>query len=382
MYKSEKQTIFYVLGLYLSSTLLLIATLFATYYFYKQDELMHAEKEILKEYSSALEDKLLFVHENSDEKYEYPRFENFKSAIYDIDKNLIFSTLDTKIDNLEKDFFFKGSNSYYISSLKPHYLGAAYSVVEKKRKPIDILNDLIITALIIITITIITSFFLVKLVLRPLRDNLRLLDNFIKETTHELNTPITTILANIETLDSKSCDEKSMRKLQRIKTASTTISNLYQDLVYLLLNHQVSSQNEELNLSEILNQRVHYFSQATNVKKLNLHVAVKENVFFNADRQKMERLIDNILSNAIKYTGKSTTIKVVLTQHALSVSDEGKGMSQDEISTIFQRYRRFDKTQGGFGIGYSIIKSIIDEYGIKINIESELDKGTKVTLTW
>ncbi len=382
MYKSEKQTIFYVLGLYLSSTLLLIATLFATYYFYKQDELMHAEREILKEYSSALEEKLLFVHENSDERYEYPRFENFKSAIYDIDKKLIFSTLDTKIDNLDKDFFFKGSNSYYISSLKPHYLGAAYSVVEKKRKPIDILNDLIITALIIITITIITSFFLVKLVLKPLRDNLRLLDNFIKETTHELNTPITTILANIETLDSKSCDEKSMRKLQRIKTASTTISNLYQDLVYLLLNHQISSQNEELNISEILNQRVHYFSQAANVKKLNLHVDIKEGVCFNADRQKIERLIDNILSNAIKYTNKSTTIKVVLTQHTFSVSDEGKGMSQDEIRTIFQRYRRFDKTQGGFGIGYSIIKSIIDEYCIKINIESELDKGTKVTLTW
>lgn len=382
MYKSEKQTIFYVLGLYLSSTLLLIATLFATYYFYKQDELMHAEREILKEYSSALEEKLLFVHENSDERYEYPRFENFKSAIYDIDKKLIFSTLNTKIDSLDKDFFFKGSNSYYISSLKPHYLGAAYSVIEKKRKPIDILNDLIITALIIITITIITSFFLVKLVLRPLRDNLRLLDNFIKDTTHELNTPITTILANIETLDSKSCDEKSMRKLQRIKTASTTISNLYQDLVYLLLNHQISSQNEELNISEILNQRLHYFSQAANVKKLNLHVDIKEGVCFNADRQKIERLIDNILSNAIKYTNKSTTIKVVLTQHTFSVSDEGKGMSQDEINTIFQRYRRFDKTQGGFGIGYSIIKSIIDEYGIKINIESELDKGTKVTLTW
>jgi len=382
LYKSEKQTIFYVLALYLSSTLLLITTLFATYYFYKQDELMHAEGEILKEYSSALEEKLLFVHENSDEKYEYPRFENFKSAIYDIDKKLIFSTLDTKIDNLDKDFFFKGSNSYYVSSLKPYYLGAAYSIVEKRKKPINILNDLIISAMIVITITIITSFFLVKLVLKPLRDNLRLLDNFIKETTHELNTPITTILANIETLDLKSCDEKSMRKLQRIKTASTTISNLYQDLVCLLLNHKISSQNEELNISEILNQRLHYFSQAANVKKINLHVDIKEDVYFNADKQKTERLMDNILSNAIKYTGKSTTIKVVLTQHALSVLDEGKGMSQDEIGTIFQRYRRFDKTQGGFGIGYSIIKSIIDEYDIRINIESELDKGTKVTLTW
>ena len=382
MYKSEKQTIFYVLSLYLSSTLLLITTLFAGYYFYKQEELIHTEKEILKQYSLTLEETLLSVHENSDEKYEYPRFKNFKSAIYDIDKNLIFSTLDAKIESLDKDFFVKDSNAYYVSSLKPYYLGAAYSVVEKKKKPINILNDLIISAMIVITITIITSFFLVKLVLKPLRDNLRLLDNFIKETTHELNTPITTILANIETLDAKSCDEKSMRKLQRIKTASTTISNLYQDLVYLLLNHQISSQNEELNLSEILNQRVHYFSQMANVKKLNLDVDVKEDVYFNADRQKIERLIDNILSNAIKYTNKFTTIKVVLTQHTLSISDEGKGMSQDEISTIFQRYRRFDKTQGGFGIGYSIIKSIIDEYGIKIDIESEIQKGTKVTLSW
>jgi len=57
-------------------------------------------------------------------------------------------------------------------------------------------------------------------------------------------------------------------------------------------------------------------------------------------------------------------------------------MSQEEISRIFERYSRFDKTQGGFGIGYSIIKSIVDEYGIRIVIDSEPNKGTKVTLTW
>ena len=91
MYKSEKQTIFYVLGLYLSSTLLLIFTLFGSYYFYKLDERTHSEKKILKELSLELEDRLLEVHENSDTKYEYPRFGEFQSAIYDIDKNLIFS---------------------------------------------------------------------------------------------------------------------------------------------------------------------------------------------------------------------------------------------------------------------------------------------------
>ena len=382
MYKSEKRTIFYVLGLYLSSTLLLIATLFVSYYFYKQEQLSHSEKEILKEYSLKIEDSLSSLHENYNERYKYPMFENFNSAIYDIDKNLIFSTLEKKINNIDRDFFFKGSNSYYVSSIKPYYLGAAYSVVEKKTKSVNIINDLLTVAFIVIIITVITSFFLVKLVLKPLRDNLHLLDNFIKDTTHELNTPITTILANIETLDSQNCDEKSMKKLQRIKTASTTISNLYQDLVYLLLNHKVSSQNEELNLSQILNQRVQYFIQIANVKKLTLHVDINEDIYFNADRQKMERLIDNILSNAIKYTNKSTTISIVLRDSNLSISDEGRGMSEDEIDKIFERYRRFDKTQGGFGIGYSIIKSIIDEYDIEIEIESHLEKGTKVTLKW
>lgn len=382
LYKSEKRTIFYVLALYLSSSLLLIATVFISYYFYKQEQLIHSEKEILKEYSLEIRDSISSLHEDYNERYEYPRFDDFNSAIYDIDKNLIFSTLQTKIDNINDNFFFKDSNSYYVSSIKPHYLGAAYSLVEKKTNFVNILNDLLTTAFIVIIITIITSFFLVKLVLKPLRDNLRLLDNFIKDTTHELNTPITTILANIETLNSQNCDEKSMKKLQRIKTASTTISNLYQDLVYLLLNHKISSQNEKLNLSEILKQRVQYFTQMANAKKLNLDVDIDEDIYFNADKRKIERLMDNILSNAIKYTNKSTTINIVLKDSKLSISDEGRGMSTDEIDKIFERYRRFDKTQGGFGIGYSIIKSIIDEYDIKIEIDSHLEKGTKVTLKW
>ena len=382
MYKSEKKTIIYVLSLYLSSTILLIATLFTTYYFYEKEQLIHSEKEVLKEYSLNIEDKLSNTHENNDGKYLYPRFSDFNSAIYDIDKNLIFSTLSTNIDNLNKEFFFKDSNSYYISSLKPYYLGAAYTVIEKKTAAMDIINDLIFIALIVIFITIITSFFLVKLVLKPLRENLHLLDNFIKDTTHELNTPITTILTNIETLDSSNCDEKSIKKLQRIKTASTSISNLYEDLVYLLLNHKVSSQNEKLNLSNILNQRVQYFMQMANIKEIEVDVDIQKDIYFTADKRKLERLIDNLLSNAIKYSDKKTNIKIILNQNSISIIDEGKGMSKDEINNIFQRYKRFDKIQGGFGIGYSIVKSITDEYDINIVINSSVDSGTEVILKW
>ncbi len=382
MYSGEKRSIIYVLGLYLSSTLLLIATIFTSYYFYEKDQLMNDEKEILKRYAAQVEEKLSMLHEQNGDKLQYPRFSDFKSAVYDIDKNIIFTTLDEEVNNLDDDFFVKKSKSHLVSSISPYYMGVAYIVVQKETKDMDILSNLIYIAIAVVFITIITSFFLANLVLKPIRENIKLLDSFIKDTTHELNTPITAILTNIETIDSSNCDEKTLRKLERIKIASMSISNLYEDLVYLLLNHKTSFQNVDLNLSKIVFQRVEYFTNMANLKKIEFVLDIKKDVHFTADRQKMERLIDNILSNAIKYTSKSTKIRITLDEAHLSIEDEGKGMSKEELDKIFTRYIRFDKSQGGFGIGYSIIKSITDEYTMKIDIESKPNRGTKVTLTW
>lgn len=382
MYSGEKKTIIYVLGLYLSSTILLVATLFASYYFYEKDMLMHSEKEVLKNYTQDLQKNLSNLSSESNNNYKYPRFENFKSAIYDIDNNLIFSTMDKNITDFSKEYFSDDTSSYYISSVTPHFLGAAYTVIQKEKKKVFNLNKLLFLASIAIIFTVITSFFLVNLVLKPLRNNIKLLDNFIKETTHELNTPISTILANIETIDTTKCDEKSLKKLERIKIASHSISNLYEDLVYLLLNHKTSLQDEELNLSQILKQRVEYFTNTANLKNLEFILTIENNIILVADKKKIERLIDNILSNAIKYTKKSTKIYIKLDSSSISIKDEGEGMSQNDIKDIFQRYRRFDKTQGGFGIGYSIIKSIADEYNIKIEILSKQNQGTEVILSW
>jgi len=383
LYRGEKKSVFYVLGLYLSSTLLLITTIFVSYYYYEKDQFEHAEKDILKKYTFLLTQHLSTLNENSSERYRYPRFDEFESAIYDIDKNLIFSTSkNIDITNAKDNFFTKGSNSYLLSPLTPYYFGAAFIIIEKKSKNLDVLDNLIFIAIVTIIITLVTSIFLVNLVLRPMRDNIKLLDSFIKDTTHELNTPITAILANIETIDSSSCDEKALRKLQRIKIASQSISNIYEDLVYILLNHKTSTQDIDLNLREILHQRVEYFTNMATAKNINLVLDAKEDIDFKADKKKIQRLIDNLLSNALKYSYKSTTIRVVLRDNFISIEDEGQGMSEQEVKKIFTRYLRFDKSQGGFGIGYSIIKSIADEYHIKINIASKQNRGTKVTLSW
>ena len=117
-------------------------------------------------------------------------------------------------------------------------------------------------------------------------------------------------------------------------------------------------------------------------KKIKFNLNIEENITLNIDKKKFERLIDNVLSNAIKYTNISTTIDILLTKSTLSIKDEGDGLSEKEIENIYEKYTRFDKAQGGFGIGYSIIKSITDEYDIKVDIESKEKNGTKVTLSW
>jgi two-component system OmpR family sensor kinase len=118
------------------------------------------------------------------------------------------------------------------------------------------------------------------------------------------------------------------------------------------------------------------------LKRLDFELDIKSNIYYFADKNRIERLLDNLLSNAIKYARKETKIQILLDKNFCVIQDEGKGMSKEELSKIFLRYSRFDKSQGGFGIGYNIVKSIADAYSIDIEIESKLGIGTKVTLKW
>lgn len=295
MYKSEKKSVINVLVLYLSSTLLLFATLFTSYYFYQKEEFLQAQKNDLKKDAVRLNDELISLHKGAYNRYKYPRFKKFESAIYDIDKELIFSTFQEKIEAFDKEFFIKGDFSYYVFELHPYYLGAAYAVIKKQNNEFSILNKLLIIALLTLIVILTTAYFLARLVLKPLRENIQLLDHFIKDTTHELNTPITTILTNIESI--KIEDEKALKKLSRIQTAAMNISNLYEDLVYLVFNHKVSTHNETLDLSEIVQERIEYFSSTAQSKQIHFLSNIANNVTLFADKQKIKKLIDNILSN-------------------------------------------------------------------------------------
>jgi two-component system OmpR family sensor kinase len=226
------------------------------------------------------------------------------------------------------------------------------------------------------------GYFLLKLFLKPMRDSLHLLDRFIKDTTHELNTPVSAIITNVEMIDTSKLDEKLAKKIKRIDIGAKTISNIYEDLTFLTLNNKIISQNEILDLSSIVKQRVEYFKILAEVKKITISIDIEEDITIYSDKKKISKLIDNLLSNAIKYNNIAGSISVTLKKGFLGIKDSGKGMSEEQTAQLFQRYKRFDNSVGGFGIGLNIVSMIASEYNLNIKVTSQLKKGTNMEIRW
>lgn len=384
--QSEKKTLVGFLSLY--SILCVVILFFIGFlYFSLQKDLMLNNKRVqLQEYSNDLIYRLKDLHINFDKYKFYPRDERFNSAIYDSDRKLIFSTLQSPKVNLDDVVYTSKNYIHFIEEPDSYYLGAKYVILEVNDDQtwLTVLQkEIALFVSIGFMILFVVGFFLLRLFLKPMRDAFHLLDRFIKDTTHELNTPISAIVANIELIDFESLeDEKLKKKIRRIDIGAKTVSNIYQDLTYLTLNNKIVSQNERLDLSRLLVQRVEYFKILADVKKIDFHVEVERDVELFIDRTKISKVVDNLISNAIKYNKVDGSIFVRLKMGTLIVEDSGRGIAKDKIDSMFERYSRFDKSVGGFGIGLNIVSMICQEYNLNIKIESELHKGTKVILTW
>jgi len=226
------------------------------------------------------------------------------------------------------------------------------------------------------------GFGLSRLLLSPMNEAIALLDDFIKDTTHELNTPVSAILTNIESLNESDLPEMVQKKLKRIEIASRTISTLYDDLTYLILNHDLATLNTKLNLSDLLHERLEYFRHRIEQKKIDLEVHIDTEIIITIDATKATRVIDNLLSNAIKYNRMGGKIIVILNPERICIEDNGIGIPEEMIERVFERYTRADKSVGGFGIGLHIVAMIAKEYNFKISIKSEIQKGTKICIEW
>jgi two-component system OmpR family sensor kinase len=207
------------------------------------------------------------------------------------------------------------------------------------------------------------------------------MNKFIEDTTHEFNTPISTILTNIELIETMyNCEGKE--ELKRIEIASKTLSRLYEDLTYLKLNHNYHREIKSLNVSKLLEDRIEYFNTLVESKKLKVIQNIEPNIIFDIDKNDAIRLIDNILSNAIKYNKKEGELYITLSEKNLKVKNAGLGIKKEDIHLIQNRFRRANSSEGGFGIGLDIISQVVERYGFKFTIDSTYNKNTEVNIQW
>ena len=384
MLKSEKQSLYRFFTLYIMMVVFGI-TVLAIYYYESQKQLMFFNQRAeMGKYAYIQTKRLKVLHHFFPERTTYPRDPRFRSAIYDIDYHKIFSLNRVENSRFDKEIYLKEGYIHYVKSLDTFYLGARYLVIELKDDGVwlqKIWKSIAIYGSAVFILFMLFGLYLAKLFLKPMRDSIMLLDRFIKDTTHELNTPLSAILANIEMMDTDVMVEKNRKKLERINIAAKTVSVLYKDLTYLMLEQEKKNEDRMLDLKEIISGRVEYFDVLAKSKGISFALSLEDASIY-MDKRKCIRVIDNLISNAIKYNRRNGKIEIILRQGELQVRDTGRGIEEEKIPFMFDRYMRFDKSEGGFGIGLSIVKKILDEYKIGIRVVSLLQKGTTMIIEW
>jgi two-component system OmpR family sensor kinase len=315
----------------------------------------------------------------------FPKDLAYETALYGYDQKILVGNLKHKTLHFKETITLDGSYIHLIVPLAPYGMGDFYLIFETYDDGLwltQAIETVLLIGALLFSFLLLMGFILARLLLKPMNEAIALLDNFIKDTTHELNTPISAILTNLETLKEENLPPSIKKKLNRIEIASRTISTLYDDLTYLILNHDLAVINESLSVSELLQERLEYFRHHIEQKKLHCELTISPHILMTIDRTKMTRIIDNLLSNAIKYNKMGGTLNIVLDHQTLCVQDNGIGIPADMIKEVFERYTRADKSVGGFGIGLHIVAMIAKEYDLDIKIESEEKSGTKICIGW
>jgi len=382
--KSEKQSLYRFFTLYTMMVVFGI-TVLAIYYYESQKQLMFSNQRAeMSKYAYIQTKRLKVLHHFFPERTTYPRDPRFRSAIYDIDYHRIFSLNRVEDTRFDEEIYLKEGYIHYVKSLDTFYLGARYLVIELEDDGVwlqKIWKSIALYGSAAFILFMLFGLYLAKLFLKPMRDSIMLLDRFIKDTTHELNTPLSAILANIEMMDTDVMVEKNRKKLERINIAAKTVSVLYKDLTYLMLEQEKKNEDRMLDLKEIIRNRVEYFDVLAKSKGISFTLSLEDASIY-MDKRKCIRVIDNLISNAIKYNRRNGKIEIILRQGELQVRDTGRGIEEEKIPFMFDRYMRFDKSEGGFGVGLSIVKKILDEYKIGIRVVSLPQEGTTMIIEW
>ncbi|WP_121626630.1 sensor histidine kinase [Poseidonibacter antarcticus] len=377
MNKDETKALFSFLSIYVGSTIFLLSILLYIYY---NDELKAVAESCSMEMSNAsmqIESDILNSYMKH-KKYIPKRLENsdINYALYDKDQKVIYSDLqESQSVDFSKNMYESSAFEFYITKMNEETIPIKYIAVEtcigidnRNNLKVYVIIKLILSGIFIGFI----GFLLAKILLKPVRERIEHMDKFIKDSAHELNTPVAVLMTSTSMLKKGKNPDKMMRY---ILSSSKQISQIYNDIHFSAFNEKNENVFEKFNLKVLVKDSVEYFNDISITKQITIHNDLDDCIIL-MDKTKTQKLVNNLISNAIKYSHNNSIINVCLKNNILSVEDFGIGISKIEQKEIFKRYKRGTNIEGGFGIGLDIVKRISEEYDLKLDLKSELELGS------
>ena len=206
---------------------------------------------------------------------------------------------------------------------------------------------------------------------------------FAYNAAHELKTPLTNILTNIEVMqmDDKPSAEDYAEVVDITKENVERLTLLVQDL--LRFNSEIDDELcEKMRTDKLFEKIISDLSK--NINEKNIEVTLNGNVEIYGEKTLLERAFFNLVLNAVKYNRDNGKIKITAAEKTITIEDSGIGIPKQSISQIFDPFYCVDKSRsrslGGNGLGLSIAKQIFDKHNMKITVLSEENKGTKILL--
>ena len=286
-----------------------------------------------------------------------------------------------------------------IKSMDIRYYKKHFSLYEKISF-IDIsrdnnsLDNLFVVFIMTGVMTLIFFFFIILFLsnwaLLPVEKTWNQQKQFIADASHELKTPLTVLLANMDILENNKSDtiQSQIKWIQASKQEAKQMKNLIEEMLFLAKSdaNRVDNSKTTINVSDTLFSLILSMEVIAFEKNVIINYAstIDENLYTVANEKQLMSLLSILLENASKYAYEETSITVKLKREQSKIKFEinnyGPVIPKNDIAHIFERFYRVDKSRnkehGGYGLGLSIAKKITDENNMKISVESSVEKGT------
>ena len=371
----ERKSFYSFLGLYIVSSFLFLTLIGYWYYTAQKNALKNEMYYKLQHITDIRAGEIIMAHMQNSTLKAAPKNKEITLALIDKDDNIVEGHLVVAHVPKKAGYFTQNGYDIFVSDAPREHLNIKYVIAQSNslEKALSQLKQKVLTTMVIIAVILaLIAWVLSKLFMKPLRQKVEQIEQFINDVTHELNTPITALsMATNQALKQESYTQKT---LKNISISTKQLYDIYSSLTYLNFSNK-KEEGEPLDIAEVLQKSISYYEPLCESKRLKVEVEVESHIFIIPE-VRLKLLFGNLIGNAIKYSPANSTLKLSIKNGVFCIKDEGIGIEESRQKEIFKKFKRGTEYSGGFGVGLSIVQSICDEYGIEIALESKPQIGT------